>query len=127
MEAALRTRLIDNAAVAALVGNRVHWTIRPQDGAFPAVVLSIVSGGRTQNMDGFDGYQSTRVQADCYALSYGAAADLREAVIAALAPEHTVGAVKFLRSFINNTMSRGEDLPTAYVHRQMIDLTIWHN
>lgn len=124
MEAALRTRVMGAVTVA---GSRVYWTLRPQNSALPAIVLSVVSDVRTQNMDGFDGYQSKRVQIDCYATTYAEAASMREAVIAGVVPADDAGGVNFLRSFVNNTMSRGEDTAAGFVHRQMIDLTVWHD
>jgi hypothetical protein len=120
METALRSRLTG-------VCPRVHWGIRPQSGALPAIVLTIASDVRTQHMDGFDGYQAKRVQVDCYATTYAEAAALRESVIAAIVPAATAGGVNFLRGFVNNTMTRGEDTTTGYEHRQMLDITIWHD
>ena len=124
MEADLRTRVM--AAVPA-VGTRVYWGIRPQNSALPAIVLTTVSDQRSQHMKGFDAFQAKRVQVDCYATTYAQATDLREAVIAGVVPAATQGVTRFLRGFVNNSMSRGEDTTNGYVHRQMIDLTIWHD
>jgi hypothetical protein len=124
MEKALRARIV--AAVPA-VGSRVYWGVRPQTSALPAIVLTTISDNRSQHMKGFDTYQDKRVQIDCYAATYEQAVDLREAVIAAVVPAAQQGLTRFLRSFVNNTMSRGEDTTNGYVHRQMLDLTIWHD
>lgn len=124
MEKALRARIM---AAAPVVGTRVYWGIRPQGSALPAIVLTTVSDNRTQHMKGFDTYQAKRVQVDCYATTYEQAVDLREAVIAEVVPATEQGLTRFLRAFVNNTMSRGEDTTNGYVHRQMLDLTIWHN
>lgn len=124
METDLRARVM--AAVPA-VGTRVYWGIRPQNSALPAIVLTTVSDERSQHMAGFDTYQPKRVQVDCYATTYAQAVDLREAVIAGVVPEATQGVTRFLRAFVNNTMSRGSDTTAGFVHRQMIDLSIWHD
>lgn len=124
METDLRTRVM--AAVPA-VGTRVYWGIRPQGSPLPAIVLTTVADQRSQHMTDFDTYQAKRVQVDCYAATYAQATELREAVIAGIVPAATQGLTRFLRSFVNNTMSRGEDTTNGYVHRQMIDLTVWHN
>lgn len=124
METDLRTRVM---AAAPAVGTRVYWGIRPQNGALPAIVLTTVADQRSQNMKGFDTFQAKRVQVDCYASTYEQAVDLREAVIAGVVPAATQGVTRFLRSFVNNTMARGEDVTAGYVHRQMLDLTVWHN
>lgn len=124
MEKALRARIM--ASVPA-VGTRVYWGIRPQNSALPAIVLTVVADNRDQHMKGFTAYQAKRVQVDCYATTYEQATDLREAVISGVVPPTEQGLTRFLRAFVNNTMSRGEDTTNGYVHRQMIDLTIWHN
>jgi hypothetical protein len=124
METDLRTRIM---AAAPAVGTRVYWGIRPQGSALPAIVMTTVSDERTQHMKGFNTYQAKRVQVDCYATTYAQATDLREAVIAGIVPAAEQGVTRFLRGFVNNSMSRGEDTTNGYVHRQMIDLTIWHD
>jgi hypothetical protein len=124
MEIELRQRFL---TAVPLVGSRVHWQIRPQNGQLPAIVLTVVSGARSQNMDGFDGFQATRVQVDCYALTYDEAAQMREAIYDQVIPAGTVGGKTFLRAFVNNAMDRGEDTTPGYIHRQMLDLTFWHN
>ena len=124
METDLRIRIM---AAAPEVGTRVYWGIRPQGSALPAIVLTTVSDERTQHMKGFNTYQAKRVQVDCYATTYAQATDLREAVIAGIVPAAEQGVTRFLRGFVNNSMSRGEDTTNGYVHRQMIDLTIWHD
>jgi hypothetical protein len=123
METALRTRIIASAGV----GSRVYWGIRPQGAELPAVVLNIVSDAREQHFGGFTGFQAKRVQIDCYGTTYADGPAMREAIIADLAQPATVGGVSFLGGFVNNTMTRGENTPGGYIHRQMIDVTIWHN
>lgn len=124
METALRARVM---AAAPAVGARVFWGIRPQDSALPALVLTTVADNRSQHMKDFDTFWDTRVQVDCYAATYAESVALREAVIAGVVPEATEGSTRFLRSFVNDAMSRGGDTTNGYVHRQMIDLTIWHD
>lgn len=126
-EGALRDRLKNAAPVAAIVGTRIDWTVRPEGAPLPAIVLQIVSDARSQHMGGFDAYRATRVQVDCYANTRAAVVTLREAVIAALAPGADQGGVSFLRSFVNNVIDRGENTSTAFVHRDLIDITIWHD
>lgn len=124
METALRARIM---AAAPAVGTRVHWGIAPPNSSLPYIVLTTVSDNRSQHFKGFDTYQAKRVQIDCYAGTYSQATDLREAVIAGVVPAAVQGLTRFLRAFVNNTMSRGEDTTSGFVHRQMLDMTIWHN
>lgn len=127
METALRQRLLDDATVAAIVDTRIDWTIRPQGSAFPAVVLTQVFDSRSQHMQGFNTFRPTRVQIDCYATDKGANVALREAVIAAIVGETTVSGVTFLRAFINSVLDRGDQTDTGFVHRELIDVSIWHD
>lgn len=126
-ETALRQRLKDDTAVKAIVGTRINWTERPQREAFPAVVLQIIADDRSQHMKGNNGYRATRVQADCYGTKRDTVAQLREAVIAALLPEATVSPVSFRRGFVNTVIDRSQNTETGFVHRDLIDLTIWHD
>lgn len=126
METALRSRLKDNAGVAAITG-QIHWSVRPQGSALPAIVLTGVADDRAQHFNGLAGYRSTRIQVDCYAASKAQAVALREAAIAALLPGETKSGVTFLRSFVNTVLDRGDQTETGFVHREMIDLTCWHN
>lgn len=127
METALRARLLANAGVSALAGTRVDWGVRPQGSTAPCIVLTVVADNRSQHMAGFDGYRATRVQIDCYALKKAQSVTLREAVIAAVIGEATQSGVTFLRAFINSVLDRGEQTDTGFIHREMIDLTFWHN
>lgn len=126
-ETALRQRLLDAAPVAAIVGTRVDWSVRPQADPYPAIVLTLVYDDRSQNFEGFDTFRSTRVQIDCYATTYAGATALREAVIAAVIPAATVTGTEFLRAFVNTVLDRGDQTDTGYVHRQLLDLNFWHS
>lgn len=127
METALRARLKDDAGVAALVANRIDWGVRTQNAALPAIVLTTVADQRDQHMAGFATYRPTRVQIDCYGKTKAEAASLREAVIAAIVPEATNSGVSFLRAFVNTVLDRGDQTETGFIHRVLIDLSIWHN
>lgn len=120
METALRSRI-------KAVADEVHWSVRPQNTPLPCVVLTVVADNRSQNMGGLDTFRDTRVQIDCYGATYKAAADLREAVIDAVLPEATVSGVTFLRAFVNTVLDRGDQTEAGFIHREMIDLSLWHN
>ena len=122
-EADYRTKV--KAAVSGLTSN-VNWTVRPERSAWPAVVLQVVSDDRSQHMGGFNGFYATRVQIDCFATSRTGAIALRDAVLAVV-DAGTVGATQFLRSFVNNVFDGGQNTSTGFVHREVVDLTVWHN
>ena len=124
---ALRSRLLVDSALAALIGTRVTWTIRPQGAPYPAVVLSLISDGRPQRMKGFQALRDTRVQIDCYAETALSKLAVREAVIAAIAPAAVVAGTTFARCFIEAVRDRGDDSTTQFIHRDSIDATFWHD
>ena len=80
MEETLVALLLNDTGVSILAGNRVNWSERPQGAALPAVILHKISGVRDYNMDGASNLVSSRVQADCWALTYGDAMQLSRAV-----------------------------------------------
>lgn len=126
-ETALRQRLLDDATVAGIVATRVDWTVRTQGSEFPAIVLTQVYDDRSQHMLGFNTFRPTRVQVDCYATTKAVVVPLREAVISALADEITKSGVTFLRAFVNTVLDRGDQTDTGFIHRELIDLSIWHD
>lgn len=124
-ESALRKRLIQDDAVAAMVADRVHWKVRPQNGALPAIVLLMIHDPRPQHLGGFQSLRPTRIQADCYGRTYDQARELREAVIAVLAAKATEEDTRFDVGFINDARDRLDETAAGAAHVQLIDATIW--
>lgn len=116
MEAALRARLLDLAAV----GGRVYWDERPQGSALPALTLSIVNDRRPENLKGFD-VPETLVQVDVWAANFADKRSIREAVIAVLSPPATVGGIEFMRATEINSRGLNERTETAFIFRDAID------
>lgn len=96
MEAALIAKLLASAGVTGLVSNRINWSRRPQGAALPAIVLHRIDGTPDVTHGGRSGLVVSRVQADCWAASYGAAKAIARAVETAItAQAFTQGAVRF--------------------------------
>ena len=130
-EIALRARLLDDAGVAALVGTAdgvksIDWTLSPQGAAEPRIVLSTVSDPRPQTHDGPDSIRPSRVQVDVIARDRASVVTLREAVIAALLPAGTFGAIQFDRARVDAGRDLGRMGETRFIHRDQIDFIIWH-
>lgn len=123
---ALYARLTDDAPVAAVVGTRVYWVNRPQASALPAIRLQTISDVRSENLSGYDRARVTRVQADCFAMTYGAARQLAEKVIAAVAEPETAGGVQFGRGRAEGPRDLGEDTSSGFIHRASVDLLLEH-
>lgn len=97
--ARLRSALVDVAGVA---NGRpaIDWIERQSDAAsaFPAIILTVVSPGKTYDQDGADALQTRRVRAECFGLSYLAAKVLARAATDVLEQAATVSGVRFGRA-----------------------------
>jgi hypothetical protein len=81
MEAALTSKLLGNASLAALVGGRVHWDALPRSvSKRPFVILQLVSGGDDYHMRGVSALRNWQVQID----AWGETADQAKAVSGAV-------------------------------------------
>jgi hypothetical protein len=103
---ALRTRLLGDGPLAALVSTRIDWNERPQGKVLPALTLQCVGDGREQHFKGFHSLQAARVQYDVWADSYATAAAIRDALIGedvapgAAVPAHTGNGHTFSRAMV---------------------------
>lgn len=125
MEETLVALLLNAPTISTLAGNRVYWTERRQGSAFPVVVLNRISGGRDYNMDGPSGLVQSRVQADCWALTYSDAVILSRAVRGVLSG-YRAGDTQ--GSFIESerqSVEKEADGAERYF-RVSLDFIIWH-
>lgn len=122
-QTALCQRLLDDAAVAALIGSSAEWDVRT---GMPGVVLELITDPRPQTMKGFQQLRRSRVQVTCYAAKKLTAVAIREAAIAALVPAGVFGGERFERGFVDGGRGTKENTETGTVHRESIDLLIWH-
>jgi len=84
MEEELRALLLADSGVSSHVGSRVNFGTHPQGQPRPAIVLNTISDAEGYTLSGPNGVTQARVQADCYADTYGAAKLLSRAVRALL-------------------------------------------
>lgn len=80
MEADFRALLLSSTAVTDVVGQRIHWGVKPQGGAFPCVVLNAVTERVEYTYSGAVDLERSRVQIDCYATSHKQATDLSRVI-----------------------------------------------
>ncbi|TPM36638.1 DUF3168 domain-containing protein [Mesorhizobium sp. B2-3-5] len=75
--------LASDSTVTGLVGDRIFYTIAPQEAALPHVV--ILKGGLTEEimLGGASGYPSERITLACHGADFAASETLGDAVIAA--------------------------------------------
>jgi hypothetical protein len=126
MHAGLISRLLADNGLTALVGTRVNWVTRPQAAALPAVTLQTISDGRPQHLKGDGGARDTRIQVDVWATKHSVALAIARVVIATLQPPAIVAGKKFGPARVEGQQDLGEDVNGTFVHRQSVDLIIWH-
>lgn len=80
----LRTYLLANAGVKALIAARMYPSALPQQPTLPAVVYQQISGTHCQSLGGVLTAGSRRIQLDAYAATRLAADGLMAAIVAAL-------------------------------------------
>ena len=126
MEEAITAILLEAAAVAALVDDRVNWGERPgQD--MPAITLHRISGARDATMAGRSGLVSSTVQLDVWGRTYRDSKLLARAVIAALPQTRAVAAgITVQGVFINSESDSFEGDDPLPLFRTRIDLSVWH-
>ncbi len=130
MEEALVAVLLADAALAAIVGPRITWQVRPQGDALPAIVLQRVSGARDYAMEGPTGLVQSRVQMDCWSVTYASALAVARALRNLLSGLRTeAGGTELQGCFIDlerHSFEKDGEAAQAF-HRVMIDFQIWHS
>lgn len=127
MEAALIAQLLATTGITALVGNRINWARRPQGSALPAIVLHRIDGSPDYHLTGSSGLVESRVQVDCWGLSYGSAKAVARAVEAAVsAARFTRGAIRFDAILIVDERDTTFDEGNVPIFRTSLDLQVHH-
>lgn len=84
MEELIITALLADGTVTALTSTRIYWTAAPQGVAAPYVVLTVISDFSEYTTGGFTDLTQGRIQADCYATTFGAAKAIARVMIPAM-------------------------------------------
>ena len=126
MESALIAKLLATAGVTALVSTRINWSRRPQGAALPAIVLQRISGTPDVHHAGASGLVVSRVQVDCWGVSYGSAKAVARAVETAItAQTFTQGSIRFDVILIDSERDDSTD-ETTPLFRTSLDLMVHH-
>lgn len=124
MEEALRTLLIADAGVSALVGERIIWAARPQGETLPCVVMHRITGNRDYHLLGRSGLVDSLVQADCWGETWLAAKSVARALMTAL---DDVTEAPFQKAFVTSERDTFEtDDAGRSFYRTMIEFRVWH-
>ena len=125
IETGLRTHLLADGPVAALVVARVYPLHPPQSPTYPCLSYEIVSDIPYRRLAGDDNRERIRVRVDCWAATYVGAVDLAGKVRTAVADfsglmgTTPVSSVKF-----ESWTDIFEDVPEVY--RRVVDFMITH-
>lgn len=129
MEKAIKSILVADATVLALVSTRVYPNWVPQGASMPAISFNQVSGIRDYSMDGADGMAQTLYQIDCWATTYSETRDLADAVRGALsAYSGTIAGVTIDVAFLqdeNDVPEYSKQSDVAKRYGKSLDFTIW--
>lgn len=129
---ALRTRLLADGPLSALVSTGIDWVERPQGKTLPAVTLQSIADARDQNFKEFEGLQPARVQYDVWGDTFASVRGVVETLIAAAVPSNTANGHRFTRAMVElaprdltERISAG-DGQSKTVFRTSFDLTHHH-
>lgn len=131
MQADLTALLLATPALAALVGNRVHWgRLPPVVQGRPYINLTVVSDPRAYHYRGATRLRKTRVQADIWAetaASAAAVADALEALLSGFRGDR--GETAFRGVFLVAARDMTDDTPgqVQALFRRSFDFNFnWH-
>jgi len=114
------------ALLASVAGGRRHWVRAPASTARPYIVLNRIAGRADYTFQGPSGYVESRVQADIYADTYGAAKATARQVITSLSGRRT-------GSILGIFLDAERDLPVedagavTHLFRVSLDFNIHHS
>lgn len=128
MEESLVAYLLNSAALASLVNNRISWLKSPLNVSTPYIILAKISGLRDYRMQGTTGLQNSLVQADCFGATYSNAKAVARLVEARLSAYHgAFGTTTFQGVFLNAERDLYlDDESTSDLFGVSLDFNIWH-
>lgn len=116
-----------DAEVSGVVSSRIYWGVVPQDAGMPYVRLHIISDPRPEHLKGYESARRTRVQASCFAESFGAAKQLGTKIVKATEAPWATADGRFGRVKAEGPREgKGDDTPAGFTHHQIVDLSVSH-
>ncbi len=84
IEQGIEQRLMADAGVSALVGNRIYPVVLPENCSYPAITYQLITSHETYTNDGPLGEVRARIQIDSWGKRYGQVKAVAQAVRVAL-------------------------------------------
>lgn len=129
IEAAIRTELINNADILALIDTRLEYGILPQDEAGPYVVITKISAPRDHTHDGASGLVNARIQFSIFAATYLLLKQIAAAIQSVLqgykGTMGGAGGVPVNGCFYDNEVDLGFE-PQTNLYQLAVDYKIWY-
>lgn len=128
--AAMRTHLLADAPVAAVVGTRAYYQQLPQNPTLPAIVLELTQSEIIRHLSSTTTLRRAMVNAYVYATTHAAAASLGDKVETALEfISGSWGTVTVERCLVEGTVDVTEppqDGSQAWLYVRGIMAVVWH-
>ncbi|RYE43611.1 MAG: DUF3168 domain-containing protein [Hyphomicrobiales bacterium] len=126
MEEALRALIVEDVALADLIGDAVYWNHIPQNAPDLCLSLFKISSSPSYTLTGAVGLENSRVQADVRALSVAAAWAISRALKTRLSGFRGVqSGVRFDGIFLLSERQDSDKPADKLVHRVSHDFDVW--
>lgn len=119
IEADVRTFILAQPAVTALIDARFYPLRLPQGPTLPAVTYQTIFGTSLVTHQGAADYGRGRLQLDCWADTYASAIAVKEAIRKALIDDPGLEGTRII-----NDMDVAESEPVIW--RRTLEILIWH-
>ncbi len=120
IEQTLRSYLLAQPAIAALIGERVYPLVLPQGAALPAITYQRISSVRESSHEGPSGLAHPRFQLNCWSGTYAGARAMADAVRPSVNATRSLGQATFL-------VDDHDDYdPETGLYRVILDVILWH-
>ncbi len=123
-ETAIRQRLLDDAAVSALVSTRISTGVANQGDALPAIVITGLPQNHTRSLTQPTGLVMGLVQVDSYSVDFDNVTDISDAVREAIDGFRGVVTMEDLSTFTFSSISLQEDEPGIDERTNMNDIYV---
>lgn len=118
-ESQMRTILLGQPGLAALVGERMYPQTLPQGATLPAVTYSLISGTTEGDSQDGPGVSRRRYQFDCWGATYSDATAVATALTTAVSGTRRIGQA----SFVDNEVDGFEAETQRW--RRIVDVMVW--
>lgn len=129
MQEDLIAYLLADAPLVVLVGQRIKWGIQAQPVAKPYLTLNKISGVTEMLYSGPDPLKTSRVQFDCFALTWKSAISVSRALETRLSgAQFTQGTTRFEGVFLDAEREsyEADATPEDKLHRVSVDYILKH-